>query len=96
MSLDYPDYEELKRKSRILATLWQIGDKGYYLGLIGAVISPLAAIQYHFTSRKAALTWDKSLIVAVVITGAFSLVFFVSTNLKCLSVKWGKRLKNKP
>jgi hypothetical protein len=96
MSLDYPDYEELKKKNRILAVLWQIGDKGYYLGLIGAVISPLAAIQYHFTSRKANLTWDKSLMIAVIMIGMSLFIFLVSTSLKYFSVKWGKKLKNKP
>jgi hypothetical protein len=95
MSLDYPDYEELKKKSRILAILWQIGDKGYYIGLMGAVISPLAAIQYHFTSRKANPTWDKSLMFAIMTIGMFLVIFFVSTNLKYFSVKWGKRLKSR-
>jgi uncharacterized membrane protein len=96
MSLDYPDYEELKKKSRVLGILWQIGDKGYYLGLIGVIISPLATIQYHFTSQKANLTWDRSLMVAVIMIGMFAFIYFVSAKLKYFSVKWGKRLKSKP
>ena len=93
MSLDYSDYEELRKKSGFLSILWQIGDKGYYLGLLGSIISPLATIYTYFMNRKANLTWDRMLIVTVILIGIFILIFFLSNNLKYLSVKWGKRLK---
>ncbi len=35
MSLDYPEYEELRKQSSLLGWLWQVGDKGHYLGLWG-------------------------------------------------------------
>lgn len=44
MSLDYPEYQELCKKSRFLAMLWRIGDIGYYLGLVCAVLSPLGIV----------------------------------------------------
>ena len=37
MSLDYPEYEKLRKQSCFLGLLWRIGDLGYYLGLFGRV-----------------------------------------------------------
>ena len=39
MSLDYPDYLKIKERSRLLGWIWRVGDIGYYVGLIGAIIS---------------------------------------------------------
>lgn len=42
MSLDYPDYLKIREQNRWLGAIWQIGDKGYYFGLLVLVIvSPL-------------------------------------------------------
>jgi len=39
MSHDYPDYLKIRARSKILGWFWRIGDTGYYIGLIGAIIS---------------------------------------------------------
>lgn len=36
MSLDYPKYHALKKRSRWPGVLWRISDTGYYVGLVGA------------------------------------------------------------
>lgn len=48
MSLDYPLYEEMVRRKSRGRWFWMIGDRLYYLGLLGMVISPafLAAFLY--------------------------------------------------
>jgi len=44
MSLDYPEYLKIREKNRWLGVIWQIGDKGYYFGLLALVIIlPLTA-----------------------------------------------------
>lgn len=38
MSLDYPDYEEIKRRRKhLLAFAWMVGDRLHYLGVFGAL-----------------------------------------------------------
>ena len=44
MSMDYPDYLLIREKSRVLGWIWRIGDCGYYLGLLAAMISLSAAV----------------------------------------------------
>lgn len=39
VSLDYSDYLRIREKSRLLGWLWMIGDRGYYLGLVGAALT---------------------------------------------------------
>ena len=39
MSQDYPDYIRTYERSRLLGWAWRIGDIGYYIGLLGAVIA---------------------------------------------------------
>jgi hypothetical protein len=43
MSMDYPDNLRIREKSHLLGCVWMIGDLGYYLGLIGAVLAVAAA-----------------------------------------------------
>jgi hypothetical protein len=64
MLLDYPEYEELKKKSRFLGWLWRVGDLGYYFGLLGGIVWPLAVIQYQITTRTVQLPWEKALLFA--------------------------------
>lgn len=42
MSQDYPDLLRFRQRHPFLAVLWRIGDAGYYIGLFGAIIGPLA------------------------------------------------------
>src|SRR6516162_4203938 len=39
MSMDYPDYLRIRDKSRLLGLVWMMGDRGYYLGLVTAVLA---------------------------------------------------------
>jgi hypothetical protein len=39
MSLDYPYYEELRRRQHHAARWWLLGDRLYYLGLLPAVLA---------------------------------------------------------
>ena len=39
MPLDKPIYVQIRERSRCLGRLWIMGDLGYYLGLVGAVIA---------------------------------------------------------
>ena len=39
MSLDYPFYEELRRREHRAARWWLIADRLYYLGLLPAILS---------------------------------------------------------
>jgi uncharacterized membrane protein len=38
MALDYPLYQEMKRRGSPAASLWLAGDRMYYAGLLTAVI----------------------------------------------------------
>lgn len=39
MSLDYPNYEKMKRECPDAARYWRIGDALYYIGLLPAVVT---------------------------------------------------------
>lgn len=39
MSLDYPFYQELRRRRHAGANWWIVGDRLYFIGLLAAVIS---------------------------------------------------------
>ena len=95
MSLDYPEYQELPKKSRFLALIWHIGDYGYYIGLFGAVGSPLGMIFTHFSNRKANLNWQTTLLGTLLLTSLWIVVFWGSAQLKGFSLKRGEVLKNK-
>jgi hypothetical protein len=44
VSLDYPFYEQLKRRRHPAAKWWRLGDALYYLGLVPAVFTALPAL----------------------------------------------------
>ena len=95
MSLDYPEYEELRKKSRVLGWLWRLGDIGYYLGLIGIIIWPLAVISNQFTNRKTHLPWDKALLIMVLGTAFCFSIFWSAAYLKGFALSRGKGLKSR-
>lgn len=96
MSLDYPEYEELRKKSRFLGWLWRIGDMGYYLGLVGTIIWPFAVIGQQFSNRKTQLPWDQALLIVVLGTVFCFSIFWSAAQLKDFALSRGKQLKNKP
>ena len=95
MSLDYPEYEELRKQSWFLGLLWRIGDLGYYLGLFGALGSPLMMIYSLLTSQKGHLPWHTALLAGFLSTAFWVCIFWTSAQLKCFALKRGDALKNK-
>jgi hypothetical protein len=96
MSLDYSEYEELRKKNRLLGWRWRVGDIGYYFGLIGTIIWPLAVISHQFTNRTTQLPWDKTLLLVVLGTAFCFSIFWSAAQLKSYALSRGKKLKNKP
>lgn len=96
MSLDYPEYEELRKKNRFLGWFWRVGDIGYYLGLISTIVWPLAVISRQLTNNKPQLLWDKALLLIVLGTAFFFSICWSAAQLKIFALNRGKRLKNKP
>ena len=86
MSLDYPEYLELKkRKLWLLAFVWRVGDIGYYIGLLGALMGPLCMLGSFL------LSWIRSdptggfwraVLGAVLMFIGFALIFALSAALK--------------
>ncbi len=95
MSLDYPEYEELRKKSRFLGLLWRLGDMGTYFGLIGAIASPLMVINNQFANRKTPLPWNKAIEFGLISILFFVVVFLSAGQLKCFAIERGKKLKSK-
>jgi hypothetical protein len=96
MSLDYQEYQELRKKSRLLGILWRIGDFGYYIALFAAIGSPLGMTFVKFTSRSDRLPWDKVLLTSFLSMVFWACVLWGAAELKCFALKRGKTLKNKP
>jgi len=82
MSLDYPDYVELKKRNRWLAFLWSIGDIGYYFGLLGAFLGPACML-------IVTASLGRRLIGALILFVVFTLIFFGSASLKAYARKRG-------
>ncbi|MBI1765608.1 MAG: hypothetical protein HYR56_29755 [Acidobacteria bacterium] len=76
MSLDYPQYAQIRARSRQLGWLWQLGDKGYYIGLLGAVLTPVL-----LSAWKAAHKAEALLEFALLFSG-FVLILLLSSVLK--------------
>jgi uncharacterized membrane protein (DUF485 family) len=83
MSLDYPDYAELKKRNRRLAVLWSAGDFGYYFSLLGAVIGPVSML----TATSASL--ERRLVGAGVLFAIFVAIFLLSNSPKAFARKKG-------
>ncbi|MCC3406315.1 MAG: hypothetical protein JGK17_12135 [Microcoleus sp. PH2017_10_PVI_O_A] len=95
MSLDYPEYEKLRKQSWFLGLLWRIGDYGYYLGLFGALGSPLVLIYQQLTSQKGHLPAAAALFLGFLLVAFFACIFWLSAQLKCFALKRGEALNNK-
>ncbi|WP_293152861.1 MULTISPECIES: hypothetical protein [unclassified Microcoleus] len=95
MSLDYPEYEKLRKQSWFLGLLWRIGDYGYYLGLFGVVGSPLVLIYDQLTSQKYHLHPKTALLLGFQLVAFFACIFLLSALLKSFALKRGEALNNK-
>jgi hypothetical protein len=93
MSLDYPEYEKLRKTSRILGGLWRIGDYGYYLGLFAALISPPVFIFQRFRSPQSPLSWSQALWGSGLLLLFWWGIHIGSGWLKYYAIQRGKRLR---
>jgi hypothetical protein len=96
MSMDYPEYEELRQKSRFLGMLWMIGDRCYYIGMLGVVIWPGAVLSCQVSKQTKHLPWDKALLVTVVGMALLFYLWMSAGSLKGFAIRRGKRLKRQP
>jgi len=90
MSLDYPDYQRLKKKHLCLGVMWQIGDLLYYISLILAVIMPLGIVGYHFCmdpSRRP--SWEQVILAATLSFGVLAIAFIAAGEIKSLAFRLG-------
>lgn len=90
MSLDYPEYEKLKKKGKtILCFLWRIGDIGYYIGIFGVVITPLGIIRELIVNEKLRKVWHLALANMLILTCFFVVIHILSSTLKYCVLKKG-------
>ena len=91
MSLDREDLLDAKSRSRLRALLWQIGDIGYYVGLLGTVVAPVTHVGWGLlrlarhesrTAEFAQSVPDSALLLAI-----FGSIWMLSSLLKLLAVK---------
>ena len=94
MSFDYPDYPRIREKSRLLGWLWMIGDRGYYLGLVGAVLALSGAVAVVAVGGigglvapgdDRALRWWGLLPICLVSFPVFVAVFFAAVYVKAVA-----------
>jgi hypothetical protein len=94
MPMDYhSEHEKLWKTSRALGCLWRIGDLGYYLGLILAVISPLAMISQRIQAPQSPLSWGKVLWVSALSIAFWWGIHVGSGWLQYHVIQQGKRLR---
>lgn len=70
--MDYPDYEIIRTKSKWLAFVWMLGDRLYYIGLLGATFIVIAA------PVDALFTWLKGSQVGLPLFNLGGLIALVS------------------
>lgn len=91
MSLDHPEYEEIRKKSWLLGLLWRIGDIGYYLGLFCTLATPFFVI----AMKSPNLTMQARLYAAFISAVFWLTIFWVSLQLKYFAIKKGRKLLNR-
>jgi hypothetical protein len=82
----------LKKRNRWLASLWRVGDAGYYLGLLLAIICPLGVLTSCFLQwwrDEARVSFGRVLLAAAIGFFAFAGVFLLSATLKAYVRKKG-------
>jgi len=58
MSLDYPFYEELRRRGHRAAIWWRVGDLLYYVGLLIALPLVVASVALVGACLMFTLSWE--------------------------------------
>ncbi len=90
MSLDYPFYEELRRRKHRAAKWWKLGDCLYYVGLLGTIllfmIKFVLSIVAHFCDWSSRVTVYSGIAMIIGIV-----LFFSGVSLKRLSYTMARR-----
>lgn len=89
MSLDYPFYEELRRRKHPAARWWKWGDVLYYVGLVPSVILVLPALLPLSGPVAAALPHWKTWVLSLL--GFFVAIFLLGSWLKAKAWRMAKR-----
>lgn len=79
MSLDYPFYEELRRRQHPAAMWWRIGDVLYYVGLLPAVILLFPTLWSLFKLPSGISRWQLWILSLFIL---FVAIFVLGTRLK--------------
>jgi len=90
MSLDYPFYEELKRRKHRTAKWWLLGDLLYYLGLILGLVSILSIINFTLKLLTNEFSWRPVLYLFLFLILCI-LVFYTGAYLKGISYQMAKK-----
>jgi uncharacterized membrane protein len=89
MSLDYPLFEEMRRRNSKAAKWWRIGDILYYVGLIGGFTWLLTVIgnliYLAFSENLISQNYLRFVLRSFLILGGFILLFFLGGYFKKLS-----------
>jgi hypothetical protein len=99
MSLDYPEYEEICKKSKFLGWIWRIGDVGYYFGLVGSMVwcwIMMQTLLQQLIHPKSIFLWDRFWSGFCIGTAFFFCVFWGARQLKTFALIRGRKLKGKP
>lgn len=80
MSLDYPFYEELRKRQHPAAKWWQWGDILYYFGLLPAVLLSFPFLWSLFNLPVGGITRAKIWVFALF--AFFITIFMIGTRLK--------------
>lgn len=89
MSMDYPVYEELGSKHRGMARLWMLGDRLYYIGLLGMILDIPAGIMYPIFTRMAGHQIGLTPLASVIAFLILLAIFVTGGCLKGYAVKRG-------
>lgn len=90
MSLDFPFFEELKKRKHPAAKWWRLGDCLYYLGLLGAVGSVLAVPIVTACCLLFQWSWLYLLYSGLALL-LFALVFVMGSLFKGMSYKMAEK-----
>jgi hypothetical protein len=81
MSLDYPFYEELRRRRHKAAKWWLIGDCLYYLGLLPAMLALPMSVLLCILCPILGWSWRYPVVAFGCFLG-FAVVFLIGAELK--------------
>jgi len=79
MSLDYPFYEELRRRQHPASKWWRIGDILYYVGLLPAVTLAFPTLWSLFKLPSGVSRWQLWILSLFIVFGA---IFVLGTQFK--------------